>query len=395
MEQALKGVKILDISRGIAGAYCTRLLAGFGAEVIKIEKPGTGNPTRKMRPFLNDEPGLERSGLFAYLNTNKKSITLNLKTDTGKRVFTELVMSSNVVIEDFYPGKMTKLGLGFRSLQKLNPCLVMTSITGFGQTGPYKKWKMNHLTAWGMSGARWNDGAPGVRPVQIGGWLTHYITGLFANVGTCTALYDRNMKGKGRHVDVSMWESNLLITCYPTTIYSYRGQIHNGVSKERMGIFKCKDGYIGLNLYGRLNFELLCGFLGITEIIADPKFSSPAAILAHFDEACAIIADKVEDREKMELFQSGTEWRIPLGLVPDTKEILESPQHQARNFFEEVEHPLMGKVVMPGAPFKMSATPWQTKRAAPRLGEDNEDIYIKHLGYSADDLLKMRERGII
>jgi len=395
MEQALAGIKILDLSRGIAGAYCTRLLAGFGAEVIKIEKPGRGDTLRSIRPFKNDQPGAENSGLFLYLNTNKKSITLRLATETGVKIFKEIVRDADIVVEDFSPGRMSALGLGFRNLQKINPRMVMTSITSFGQTGPYKKYKMNHLTAWGMSGARYNDGAPGVRPVQIGGWLTHYITGLFANVGTCTALYDRNINGKARHVDVSMWESNLLITCYPTTIYSYRGLIHNAVSKERMGIFKCKDGYIGLNLYGRLNFELLCTFLGIPEIIADPRFNTPAGIWEHFEEARDIIAEKVKDREKMELFQSGTEWRIPIGLVPDTKEILESPQHLARGFFDEIEHPVIGKVTMPGAPFKMSDTSWQTTKIAPLLGQDNVEIICGSLGYSRDELTRMCERGIV
>ncbi len=394
MEQALTGIKILDLSRGIAGAYCTRLLAGFGAEVIKIEKPGRGDTLRSIRPFINDLPGVENSGLFLYLNTGKKSVTLNLLTETGIKIFKELAQTADVVVEDYSPGRLSALGLGFRNLQKINSRAVMTSITSFGQTGPYKKYKMNHLTAWGMSGARYNDGAPGVRPVQIGGWLTHYITGLFANVGTCTALYDRSVNGKARHVDVSMWESNLLITCYPTTIYSYRGMVHNAVSKERMGIFKCKDGYIGLNLYGRLNFELLCTFLGIPEILADPRFNTPAGIWEHFEEARAIIAEKIKDRNKMDLFQSGSEWRIPIGLVPDTKEILESPQHQARGFFEEVDHPVIGKVTMPGAPFKMSDTPWQTTKA-PLLGEHNVKILCQRLGYTIDDLARMRERGII
>jgi CoA:oxalate CoA-transferase len=395
MAQALTNIKILDLSRGIAGAYCTRILAGFGAEVIKIEKPDRGSVTRNLRPFKDDIPGIENSGLNLYLNVRKKSVTLNLKSDTGVKIIQAMAQDADAIIEDFTPGKMARLGIGFRSLQKINPRLVMTSITAFGQTGPYKNYKMNHLTAWGMSGARFNDGAPGVRPVQIGGWLTHYITGLFANVGTCTALYDRNTKGKGRHVDVSMWESNLLITCYPTTIYSYRGLVHNAVSKERMGIFKCKDGYIGLNLYGRLNFELLCNFLGMPEMAADPRFSTPAALWVHFEEARTIITRKIKDRMTMELFQSGAEWRIPIGLVPDTKEILESPQHLARGFFETVDHPIMGKVNMPGAPFKMSATSWRTSIPAPLLGEHNREIYGDWLKYSSADLVKLRERGVI
>lgn len=394
-KQALDGIKILDLTRFIAGPYCTRILAGFGAEVIKIEKPGAGDPARSVGPFLNDEPGLERSGLFLYLNSNKKSVTLNLKSATGVKLFKELVQVADIVLEDFRPGKMDEFRLGYDSLQKINPRLVMTSISSFGQTGPYRDYRMNHLIAWGMSGARYNDGAPGVRPVQIGGWLTHYITGLFASVGTTTAVYGRNETGEGCHVDVSMWESNILITCYPTVIYSYQGMVHNGISKERFGIFQCKDGYIGLNLYGRLNWELLCSFLGMPELVDDPRFNTPQGILEHYEEARAIVAEKIKDREKMELFQSGVEWRIPFGLVPTTQEILESPQHIARGFFEEVGHPVLGKVVMPGAPFKMRETPWLVKSAAPRLGEHNEEVYCHQLGYSGDELVKMRGLGVI
>jgi crotonobetainyl-CoA:carnitine CoA-transferase CaiB-like acyl-CoA transferase len=394
-KQALQGIKILDLTRFIAGPYCTRILAGFGAEVIKIEKPGAGDPARSIGPFLNDEPGLERSGLFLYLNSNKKSITLNLKSATGVKLFAELVKEADVVLEDFHPGKIDELGLSYNSLQKINPRLVMTSISSFGQSGPYRDYKMNHLIAWGMSGARYNDGAPGVRPVQIGGWLTHYITGLFASVGTTTAVYARNETGKGCHVDVSMWESNILITCYPTVIYSYQGMVHNGISKERFGIFQCKDGYIGLNLYGRLNWELLCSFLGMPELIDDPRFNTPQGMVEHYEEARVIVAEKIKDREKMELFQSGVEWRIPFGLVPTTQESLESPQHIARGFFEEVDHPVLGKVVMPGAPFKMQETPWLVKSPAPRLGEHNEEVYCHQLGYSRDELVRMRELGVI
>jgi len=395
MTKALGKYKVIDISRGIAGAYCTRLMAGFGAEVIKIEKPNTGSPLRRLRPFKSNVPGIENSGLFIYLNTGKKSLTLDITTATGKQIFLELARRADAVIEDFAPGEMARRGLGIRALQQINPKLVLTSITSFGQSGPYKNYRLNHLGAWGMSGARYNDGTPGVKPVQIGGWLTHYITGLFANAGTLTALYDRELNGKARRVDVSMLESVMLITCYPTTIYAYRGLVHNAVSKERMGIFKCKDGYIGLNLYGRLNFELLCSFLGLTEMLTDPRFSTPAAIFEHFEEARAIIAEKVKDREKMELFKSGAEWRIPIGLVPDVKEILESPQHQARNFFETVKHPAAGAVTMPGAPFKLSSTPWQLTSPAPLLGEHTREILTGELGYTPDDIVRLRERGVI
>jgi len=393
-EQALTGVRVIDLTHYIAGPYCTRLLAGFGADVIKIEKPGEGDPARRIGPFLNDEPGPERSGLFLYLNSNKKGVTLNLKSTAGAKIFKELVKDADIVVENFRPGVMARLGLDYQTLRKINPRLVMTSISNFGQTGPYRDYKSAHLIAWGMSGARYSDGAPGVRPVQIGGWLTHYIAGLFAVAGTTTALYQRNETGSGQHVDVSIMESTVLITCYPVVTYSYLGLVHNAISKERLGVFPCKDGYIGLNLFGRLNLEMMSAFFGMPEISEDPRLQDPLLMQEVIDEARERILPKVKEQKKMELFLSGVEWRIPFGLVPTTREVLDSPQHKARGFFEEVDHPVMGRVTTPGAPFKMTETPWQLRSPAPLLGEHNGEVYCT-LGYSDEELTKLREQGII
>jgi len=390
-EQALAGIKILDLTHYIAGPYCTRMLADFGADVVKIERPDGGDPARRMGPFLNDEPGLERSGLFFYLNTNKKSITLNLKSETGIRIFKELAKNADVVIESFKLGTMARFGLDYPTLSEINPRLVMTSISNFGQTGPYRDYKSAHLIAWGMSGARYNDGAPGQRPVQIGGWLTHYIAGIHGVIGTLMALYQRNEAGTGQQVDVSIMESVILVACYPTTIYSYTGLVHNPVSKERLGIFPTKDGYVGLNLYGRLNWQMMCDFVGKPELGQDPRFQAPLSIDEYFEEVKAIFTPLVAEREKMELFQSGNEWRLPIGLVPTTKDILASPQHQAREFFVKVDHPIIGNVAIPGAPFRMMETPWQLRNSAPLLGQHNEEIYCQRLGYTRDDLIKLRE----
>lgn len=214
-------------------------------------------------------------------------------------------------------------------------------------------------------------------------------------VGTATALYQRNETGSAQHVDISIMESIVLATCYPTTIYSYLGLVHSPVSKSYLGILPCKDGYIGLNVYRMHHWELMCAFFGMPELVQDPRFENLAGINEHIDEARAAFAPKVIEREKMELFQSGTEWRIPFGLIPTTQEILESPQHQARGFFDEVDHPVMGKVTMPGAPFKLTETPWQLRSPAPLLGEHNEEVYGEQLGYTKDDLAILREQGVI
>lgn len=231
MEHALDKLKILDLTHYIAGPYCTKILAGFGANVIKIEKPDKGDLTRSMPPFLGDEPGLERSGLFLYLNNNKKSITLNLKSKTGLKIVKELIKDVDVVVESFKPGVMAKLGLDYQTLEKINPGVVMTSISNFGQTGPYRDYKSTHLIAWNMSGVRYSNGRPGETPLQGGDWLTDYVAGVHGVIGTATALYQRGQTGVGQQVDVSIWESSILITCYPAIVYSYLGLLHNNMNK--------------------------------------------------------------------------------------------------------------------------------------------------------------------
>jgi crotonobetainyl-CoA:carnitine CoA-transferase CaiB-like acyl-CoA transferase len=394
-EQAMEGVRVLDLTHLIAGPYCTKILAGFGAEVLKIEKPGRGDEARHMGPFLDDLPGAERSGLFLYLNGNKKSITLNLKSATGTIIFKELVKDADVVVENFSPGTMQRLGLDYRALKQINPGLVMASISNFGQSGPYRDYKSSHLVAWGMSGGRYTDGEPDKRPVQSGGWLTHYIAGLFAVAGTVTALYQQKESGEGRHVDVSILESIMAMTLYPATANSYRQTIYSSGGKGYLGILPCKDGHIGLNAYTELHRELVFAFLGMPELAEDPRFRDRFHLRDNLDQARSIVTKKVKEREKMELFQSGNEWRIPVGLVPTTEEILESSQHRARGFLEEVEHPVMGRVTMPGAPFKMMETPWRSRSAAPLLGEHNEEIYCGVLNYDRKDLVVMSERGVI
>jgi len=373
-QQALDGVRVLDLTQGIAGPYCTRLLAGFGAEVMKIEKPGGGDPARGIGPFLNDEPGPERSGLFLYLNGNKKSIILDLKSRAGVEAFRELARDADIVIEGFRPGVMDRLGVGYEELKKLNPGLVMTSISNFGQTGPYRDYKSNHLIAWGMAGGYYTQGTPGERPHQAGGWITHCIAGVHAAAGTALALYRRNETGQGQHVDVSIHESMVLAPTYPAVVSSYRGEVYNRIGMCYLGIMPCKDGYISLNIYTMRHWEMICSFFGMPELLEDPRFETQVGVNTNVVEARKFFYSSVKEWEKDKLFQAGNEWRIPFGLVPTTKEVLQSPQHQARGFFETVDYPVIGEVTMPGAPFKMTDTPWRQRSPAPLLGEHTEAI---------------------
>lgn len=395
MGQALDGARILDLSHFIAGPYCTRILAGFGAEVIKIEKPGDGDITRHIGPFLNDEPGTERSGLFLYLNANKKGITLNLKSKRGVRIFRELARDADVVVESFRPGVMDRLGLGYETLEKINPRLVMTSLSNFGQSGPYRDYKASHLIFWGMNGGRYTNGQPEKPPWQGPNWLSDYLSGCVGVNGTLMALYQRNETGIGQQVDVSMFETMMQMVLHPAVMYSYLQKTYFNLAISYLGVFPCKDGYIGINMLTQPQWNAICAFFGMPELAEDPRFQNLALIIEHLEEVRALFAPKIAGWKAMELFKAAVEWRIPAGLVPTPGEITESPQHKARGFLEDVIHPVIGKVAMPGAPFKMAESPWQTRTPAPLLGEHNQEIYGNRLGYSGDDLVRLRGQGVI
>ena len=401
-QSALSGINVLDLTHYIAGPYCTRLLAGFGADVVKVERCVDGDPTRGIGPFLGDQPGLDRSAKFLYLNGSKKSVTLDLKSEVGGKLLAELIETADVVVESFRPGVMARLGFDYDSVKKINPKVVMTSISNFGQGGPYRDFKLSHIGAWGMSGARYTNGRPKERPVQLGGLLTHYIAGLYATIGTATAIYRRIASGTGQHLDVSMMESCIMVACHPASIYSFSGLVHtdhSGTSGPE--VYTTRDGgYVSVSSWTLPQWQRLFDLLGVPEL-DDDRFrasfepGNEKERRSNRSRLRAKLAEQVEGRDRMELFQTAMEWMVPIVLAATTQEILDSPQLQVRGFFEDVEHPVVGKVTTPGAPFKMSASPWQGNGPAPLLGQHNEDIYCGRLGYTEADLADWTRLGVI
>ena len=398
-EQALSDVKVLDLTWYIAGPYCTKLLADYGADVLKVEKPGSGDPARKIGPFLGDDPHAEKSGLFLYLNTSKRSVTLNLKTEAGKKLFKELAREADAVVENFSPGVMARLGLDYETLEKINPRLVMTSISNFGQTGPYRDYKASHLVENALGGWMHFIGEPQREPLQAGGWLTHYVAGLAGAIATGAAIYHQRETGQGQYVDISIMEAIILLQTYNTVQQSYLGW-----SRKRVGnIFvfgfgcpaTCQDGYLGVNAYTHPQWEELCRFIGMPDMLEEPKYKTLMGRREHAPEITARIAPWFRDKKKEETFHAAQERRIPFGLIPTTEDLRNLVQLKAREWFVEVEHPMTGRVAYPGAPFKMSETPWEIRHGAPLLGEHNWEVYGERLGYSRDDLVRLNEQGAI
>jgi crotonobetainyl-CoA:carnitine CoA-transferase CaiB-like acyl-CoA transferase len=398
-DQPLSGAKVLDLTWYIAGPYCTKLLADQGADVLKIERPGEGDPARKIGPFLGDDPHPEKSGLFLYLNTSKRSITLNLKTEAGKKVFKELAREADAVVESFRPGAMAELGLDYETLEKLNPKLVMVSISNFGQSGPYRDFKAAHIIEDAMAGWMYLLGEPDREPLQVGGWFTHYAAGLCAAVATTAALYYQRDTGQGQYVDLSMMEAMIPLQTFNTVMHSYLGW-----SRVRVGnvfvfgfgyIPPVQDGYLGVNAYTNPQWEELCRFVGMPELLEEPKYKTIFGRREYAREITERIDPWFRDKKKEETFHAAQERRIPFGLIPTTEDLVNLPQLQAREWFVEVEHPVTGKVTYPGAPFKTSETPWRVRHGAPLLGEHNWEVYGKQLGYSREDMVRLKERGVI
>lgn len=399
-KRAFAGLRILDCTQGVGGPYCTKLLADFGAEVIKIEKPGGGDPTRAIGPFHGDSPHPEKSVLFFYLNTNKKSVTLNLEVEPGGKLFKELVRNADVIVEDFGPGRMSDIGLSDATLTQLRQDVVVTHISPFGTTGPYRDYKGTNLTLYGLSGAmntlRPSD-KPLDRPVVEGGLQAEYITGLLSFIATVAALVNREDSREGTAIDLGAMEAVASVLAGHISEYSYLGlsrrtnpwPIHGypiGYSSP------CRDGWISPTpgIGGAPNIATL---IEKPEAKDDPLFSRPGARMAEPEKFDALIRPWMTGHDKWEITERAQGLRLAFTPVLTPKEVLKDEQLKARNYFVSSDHPVMGDVTYPGAPAKLSETPWEGGKA-PLLGEHNGEIYGT-LGYMRNDLARMREEGVI
>jgi crotonobetainyl-CoA:carnitine CoA-transferase CaiB-like acyl-CoA transferase len=353
-----------------------------------------------MGPFLNDEPDIEKSGTFFYLNTNKKSVTLNLESETGKNLFFKLLTKADVVVENFTPGTMAALGLSYESLAKIKPQIIMTSISGFGQTGPYRDYKTTNLVTFGLSGAMYTS-RPAThtssRPVVEGGQQAEYTTGLLSFSATVAALTNRIDTGKGTWIDMSALECMASTLGANLSEYPYLGLSRKtnpfAIHGYPIGYsVACKDGWISLTpgLGGAPNIPLL---IERPDLLEDPLFTRPAQRMAEPEKFDALLAPWLKERTKWEITKQAQELKLAFTPVLTPGELLEDEQLKAKDFFVKTQHPAMGEVTYPGAPFKLSETPARVGKA-PLLGEDNEAIY-SGLGFTKKDLVTLTQQGII
>jgi crotonobetainyl-CoA:carnitine CoA-transferase CaiB-like acyl-CoA transferase len=379
---ALDGIRVVDLSQGISGSYCTKLLADCGAEVIKVEQPA-GDAARAYGPFPCDEPHLEKSGLFLHLNAGKRSVMLDLWSAAGGETVRRLIGTADIIVENYAPGTLERLELSYEELATQRPGLVLTSITPFGSTGPYSRYQATHLIHCAMSGWMSMCGEPGRAPLQSGGQISEYVGGMYGAIGSLGAFLGSRASGAGYHVEVSIQEALQIVTIFAVSSHAASGVVRSRQTALAEQIIACSDGLIGCHLMGADGWRALCEWVGVPELIDDPRYQTINRTTVLRPVLEKFFAGWKQD----DVFHEAQRRRISFSLVPTVDHLLRFEQHRAREFFSEVNHPMAGQLLHPGPAFRMSASPCVTPRPAPILGQDNETILRGELGVSAAENL--------
>jgi len=411
----LEGYRALDLTDE-KGLFCGKILADLGADVIKIERPG-GDPARNIAPFYKDIPHPERSLYWFAYNLNKRSITLNIEKAAGREIFRQLVKKADFVIETFDPGYLDDLGLGYSQLKEINPQLIMTSITPFGQTGPYKDYKGADIICWALGGMLYLCGDADRPPVQITFPQAYLNAGAEAAAATMIAFYHRQVTGEGQHIDVSIqasvtWAILSTLEYWPIMkiIYprSSGAQRFSPVSKVIIrGIYPCRDGNV---LFGIATGAAVGKFTSAvvkwmdekgeaTPFLKQQKWEEidPYSLTQDFvNQAEEAISECFAHQTKAELYQAAMERGFLLYPVNTAKDVVDSPQLKARDYWKEVPHPeLNTSIAYPGPFVRLTQTPLEIERRAPLIGEHNKEIYTQELGLSSKELVILKRNGVI
>ena len=402
----LEGVRVLDLSRHTAGPFCTRMLADYGADVIKVEDPNGGDPARSIGPFYHDEPHPERSGLFLFLNTSKRSVTIDFRTERGRDLVRALARSSDLVIESFAPGVLAARGLGYDALASENPKLVMTSITNFGQGGPYRDWQVTDLTLYAMAGDMWGSGDPDLEPVKTAGRMATFHVGYAAALAASIALHSAAARGRGHWVDLSAYEvtsQSIDFRLLRLMGYQYTKVVEKRLSPAASlgianGVFPCSDGLFAFNVLPTA-FPAFLKMIGHEDLLQQPEWAT------------------IEARSRPEAAEEFDVYLVPWTLAHTRKEVqraamehgilgaplntidglLEDEHFRARGFFQTIEHPATGPLEYPGYNFALhtgDGLPMPARRPAPTLGQHTAEV-LSELGYDGESIARLRSQGVV
>ena len=370
----LSGLLVLDLTRVLVGPYCTMILSDLGARVIKVEAPGVGDDSRGFGPFIEDQ-----SAYFMSLNRNKESIALNLKVEEDKKIFEKILDKTDILVENFKPGTLTKWGYGWENLKDKYPKLIYASASGFGQTGPLKELPAYDMVVQGMGGLMSVTGQPDSEPTRVGTSIGDITAGLFTAIGINAALYDRQKTGKGMYIDVSMLDCQIAILENAIARYLSKGEIPKPMGSRHPSIspfeaFKTKDSYIIIAAGNDKLFEGMCKVFDL-DLYKDEKFKTNADRNKNIEELKKILEDKLKDKTTSEWCKVLEAKRIPCGPINNIKEAVESPQTKARNMIVSAMHNKIGEFKMAGNPIKMSSyEDKNTRGEIPNLDQHREKI---------------------
>jgi CoA:oxalate CoA-transferase len=392
----LADVTVIDFGQIFQGPYATLLMAKAGAFVIKIEPP-RGEPGRRRA-----DPGKSATLPFAMLNQNKHAVTLNLKEAKGRELLFRMVERADVLLENFAPGTMDHLGVGWSRLSEINPRLVYATGTGYGISGPDRDNLAMDFTIQAASGIMSVTGFPDGPPVKAGPTLVDFMGGIHLYAGVVTALYDRDRSGAGRLVEVAMEE-----TVYPSLAGSYDYYYRTGQMPPRTGnrqaglnsapynVYPTNDGYVAIHVVTEAHFQNLLKAMGREELQDDPRFATNAGRVAHMDETDALVADWTRRLGKMEVFARAKEYRIPCAPVRTAPEVMNDPHMHARGMLAHIDHPELGDIVVPNSPLRLHGTDPVAPGPSPTIGQHNDEIYGGWLGLPAAELADLRAGGVI
>jgi len=392
----LEGIRVLDISRVLAGPFCCMLLGDMGADVVKVERVGRGDDVRS----VGDKVGGE-SLYYLMMNRNKRGVTLDFRDPRGIALLKDLVRETDVLVENFRAGTMEKMGCSYEVLREINPRLVMASISGFGQDGPYRDFAAFDMIAQAMSGLMDLTGEPDRAPVTTGTFLVDYASGLYAAIGILGALRARDASGVGQHVDVALLDTavSFLVTAIPEYLLLGKTMTRRG-NRDRYAapanLFEARDGrYVFIASATDSLFPRLLDVMGRRDVLDDPRFATNEARMQHVEESEAMLTDWVAERTADEVVELVRGAGLPCAKVATIDEVVEDPQLKHREMLVELDHPTAGRVPMHGLNVHFSETRQQIRRPPPTLGQHNEEVYGEWLGLGPGRVAELKTSGVI
>ncbi len=391
----LEGLKVLDLTRVLAGPYCTMILGDLGANIIKVEMPGTGDDSRHFGPYQNGE-----SAYFMSLNRNKRSMTLNLKNEQGKTLLKELVKKVDIIIENFRPGTMEKLGLGYETLKTLNPKLIYAASSGFGHSGPYSKRPAYDGVVQAMGGIMSITGAKGGEPMRVGPSIGDIGAGLFTAIGVLAALNHKNLTGIGQKVDVAMLDCQVAMLENAIARYVVTKEVPKPAGNRHTSIvpfepFDTLDSKIVVAAGNDGIWKRFCGVADLNNIVDDDRFKTNPKRNENYDALRPLVAEQLLKKTTEQWGKILDDAGVPNGPINSVDKVITNEQVLARDMIVEVDHPVAGPLKMPGIAIKLSETPGAIETCAPLLGEHNKELLKEFFDYSEAEVDKMIEEGVL